>query len=333
MRATSLAAAALAVAAFLPGARPAIAADGFDLVALGALGGIEDGNLSAWLIHPHGDARAVTCDAGTLVNGLRVADEKGAFADVTVPADSALSRVGYVLTATIKGYLISHAHLDHVAGLVIASPDDGKKPIYALPSVSADLVESYFNWKAWPNFTDRGKAPQLKKYALEDLKPGVATPLKDTAMSVTAFPLSHGGIESTAFLLDSDGESILCFGDTGPDAVEKGTRLHDVWAAVAERVKQKRLKAIVIESSYTSDRPDKLLFGHLTPRWLLEELRQLDTLAGGKALQDLPVVVSHIKYSLTREQPQKQMLQELEAGNDLGVRFVVPEQGSRWHFR
>ena len=333
MRATSLAAAALAVAAFLPGAPPAIAADGFDLVALGALGGIEDGNLSAWLIHPHGDARAVTCDAGTLVNGLRVADEKGAFADVTVPANSALSRVGYVLTATIKGYLISHAHLDHVAGLVIASPDDGKKPIYALPSVSADLVESYFNWKAWPNFTDRGKAPQLKKYALEDLKPGVATPLKDTAMSVTAFPLSHGGIESTAFLLDSDGESILCFGDTGPDAVEKGTRLHDVWAAVAERVKQKRLKAIVIESSYTSDRPDKLLFGHLTPRWLLEELRQLDTLAGGKALQDLPVVVSHIKYSLTREQPQKQMLQELEAGNDLGVRFVVPEQGSRWHFR
>ena len=114
--------------------------------------------------------------------------------------------------------------------------------------------------------------------------------------------------------------------------MEKGTRLRDVWTAVAGRVKQKRLKAIVIESSYTSDRPDKLLFGHLTPRWLLEELRQLDTLAGGKALRDLPVVVSHIKYSLTREQPQKQMLQELEAGNDLGVRFVIPEQGRSWHF-
>ena len=45
------------------------------------------------------------------------------------------------------------------------------------------------------------------------------------------------------------------------------------------------------------------------------------------------MVVSHIKYSLTKEQPQKQMLQELEAGNDLGVRFVIPEQGSRWHFK
>lgn len=333
MKSARLAVSILAVAAFLPAANRAMAADGFDLVALGALGGIEDGNLSAWLIHPHGDSRAVTCDAGTLVNGLRVAEEKGAFAGVAVPADSALSRVGYVLATTIKGYLISHAHLDHVAGLVIASPDDGKKPIYALPSVGADLVETYFNWKAWPNFTDRGKPPQLKKYVLEDLKPGVATPLKDTAMSVTAFPLSHGGMESTAFLLESDGDGILCFGDTGPDTVEKGTHLHDVWTAVADRVRQKRLKAIVIESSYTSDRPDKLLFGHLTPRWVLEALRDLDRQAGGKALKDLPVVVSHIKYSLTREQPQKQMLQELQAGNDLGVRFVIPEQGSRWHFK
>ena len=333
MRSASLAVAVLAMAAFQPAARQAIAADGFDLVVLGALGGIEDGNLSASLVHPHGDDRAVTCDAGTLVNGLRAAEEKGAFAGITVPADADQSRVGYVLTAKIKGYLISHSHLDHVAGLVIASPDDSKKPIYALPSVGANLVETYFNWLAWPNFTDRGKAPQLKKYALSDLTPGVATPLADTAMTVTAFPLSHGGMESTAFLLESDGEGILCFGDTGPDAVEKGTRLHDVWAAVAGRVREKRLKAIVIESSYTSDRPDNLLFGHLTPRWLLASLRELDRQAGGNALRGLPVVVSHIKYSLTKEQPQKQMLQELEAGNDLGVRFLIPEQGSRWHFK
>ncbi|WP_421994335.1 MBL fold metallo-hydrolase [Reyranella sp.] len=326
--------AALALAAILPAAAsPAAAGDGFDIVALGALGGIEDGNLSAWMIHPHGDSRAVACEAGTLVNGLRVAEAKGSLDGIAVPADSPLSRVGYVLTDRIKGYLISHAHLDHVAGLVIASPDDGRKPIYVLPSVGADLVETYFNWRAWPNFTDRGKAPQLKKYTIAELKPGEAVPVGDTAMTVTGFPLSHGGVESTAFLVESDGDAVLCFGDTGPDAVEKGTRLHDIWTAVAERVKQKRLKAIVIESSYTSDRPDNLLFGHLTPRWVLDALRELDRQAGGKALEGLPVIVSHIKYALTREQPQARMLKELEAGNDLGVRFIVPEQGMRWHFR
>ena len=41
-------------------------------------------------------------------------------------------------------------------------------------------------------------------------------------MSVTAFPLSHGGMESTAFLLESDGDGILCFGDTGPDRGREG---------------------------------------------------------------------------------------------------------------
>src|SRR5579872_5866581 len=88
-------------AALLPSAR-ALAAGGFDIVVLGALGGIQDGNLSACLIHPHDDDRAVALDAGTLVNGLRAADEQGALDEVKVPADSALSRTGYVLTDRIK---------------------------------------------------------------------------------------------------------------------------------------------------------------------------------------------------------------------------------------
>ena len=110
----------------IPGGRLAVvsmtsfanAGPGFDVVTLGARGGIEDGNLSAFMIAPAGDGRAVTCDAGSLVNGLRVADEKGVFDGVAVPADSPFTRVGYVLTEQIKGYLISHAHLDHIAGLV-----------------------------------------------------------------------------------------------------------------------------------------------------------------------------------------------------------------------
>lgn len=322
----------LAALTLLLAAPVARAADGFDVIALGALGGIQDGNLSAWLIHPHGDSRGVTCDAGSLVNGLRVAEEKGAFATLPVPPGSGMGRVGYMLTDRIKGYLVSHAHLDHVAGLLVASPDDSKKPVYALASVNAALVDTYFNWQAWPNFSDRGKAPQLKKYALEDLKPAVATSLKDTAMSATAFPLSHGGVESTAFLIESGSDALLCFGDTGPDAVEKvdenegnmGGGRGPGPAAAAEG----DCDRIVLHQR----RPDNLLFGHLTPKWVLEGLRELDREAGGNALKGLPVIISHIKYSLTGEQPQAQMLRELEAGNDLGVRFVIPVQGERWHF-
>ena len=325
-------AAALAVGLSITGS--ARSADGFEVVALGALGGIQDGNLSAWLVHPHDDTRAVTFDAGTLVNGLRVAEEKGSLDYLKLPPDSPLGRPGTVLTDRIKGYLVSHAHLDHVAGLVIASPDDSKKPIYVLPSVGAALVETYFNWTAWPNFTDKGKAPQLKKYPIVELAPGTAVPMQDTKMTVTAFPLAHGGVESTAFLVECDGDAILYFGDTGPDPVEKTTRMHDVWKAVADKAKQRKLKAILIESSYTSDRPDAQLFGHLTPKWIMQSLHELDALAGGNnVLKDLPVVITHIKYALGREQPQAKMRDELTAANDLGVRFLIPQQGMRWHFR
>jgi 3',5'-cyclic-nucleotide phosphodiesterase len=311
----------------------ALSGPGFDVIVLGALGGIQDGNLSSYLVRPHGDRNAIACDAGSLVNGLKVAHDKGVFRDVKVPGDSTDNVIGHVLKNDIKGYLISHAHLDHVQGLVIASPDDSNKTIYSLPSVSAEIEQNYFNWKAWPNMLDRGQQPQLKKYHLEDLKPGEAREITGTGMTVTAFPLNHGGAESTAFLIESGDDAILCFGDTGPDEIQKASNMQNIWKAVADKVRQQKLKAIILETSYTSDRPDHLLFGHLTPKWVHKTLHVLDQEAGGNALKGLPVVVSHIKYSLTDEQPQVAIRQELEAGNDLEVQFVIPEQGALYHFQ
>lgn len=311
----------------------AAAGEGFDIIAIGARGGIEDGNLSAWMIAPRGDPRAVMCDVGALVNGLRVADEKGAFDGVEVPADSDYTRVGHVLTRQIKGYLISHAHTDHIAGLIAASPDDSNKPIYALPSVTKNIEQTYFNWVAWPNFGNRGKEPQLKKYDYRDLPAGDKMEIADTGMSVTAFPLSHGGVESTAFLIESGDDAVLCFGDTGPDEVEKSTRIADVWTAVADKLRDKQLKAIILEVSYTNAQPDNLLFGHLTPAWMMKSLKALEEKAGAGSLKDLPVIVSHVKYSLKKGvSPQEAILGELREGNDPGVNFIMPEQGMKWQF-
>ena len=171
------------------------------------------------------------------------------------------------------------------------------------------------------------------KYRLTDLVPGQPMPIKDSALTVNAYPMSHAGVESTAFLVDHADGAILCVGDTGPDEVEKSDRLQALWAAVADRARQRRLKAIIIEVSYTNDRPDRLLYGHLTPNWLLKQLRQLADRAGPDALKGLPVVISHIKYSLLNEEPpQAQIQRELEAGNDLGVRFIIPRQGARFGF-
>lgn len=296
---------------------------GFDVTAIGVRGGLDDGNLSAWMIAPQGQSKAVMCDAGSLVNGIDVARRRGTLKR---------SRET-ILHEDIAGYLISHPHLDHVAGMLIASPEDSAKPVYALPSVGSVLLDSYFNGKAWANFTDRGQAP-IGKYRLVDLVPRKTMPLADTAMQVTAYPLAHGGMESTAFLVESGQDAILCLGDTGADAVEGQPRLAELWRAVGPLIAARRLKAIIIEVSYPSERPRNLLFGHLTPALLFDELAQLEIAAGGKgSLKGLPIVVSHIKPAASADDPRVLIARQLSAANRLGVNLVIPSQGQRWTFR
>ncbi len=71
------------------------------------------------------------------------------------------------------------------------------------------------------------------------------------------------------------------------------------------------------------------MFGHLTPRHILAELGQLAALAGEDTLKDMPVIISHVKYSLkTGVLPQQQVLDELQSMDTLGLRFIMPQQGA-----
>lgn len=323
MAATGLSVSAAAVAA------PRSTADSaaFDIVPLGVEGGVVEGSTSAWFIARHGHEQGLACDAGTLVPGIRMAIAKGGFPKGTRPSD--------VLHRRIGAYLITHPHLDHVAGLVMVSPDDRAKPIFALPEVNAALAANYFNWSAWPNMGDRGKPPLLARYRYRDLAPSVdAVPVEDTGLSVTAFPLSHGGALSTAFLVRAGDDALLCMGDTGPDAVEHSTRLDSLWQAVAPLVRAGRLRAIIVETSYPDPRRDEELFGHLTPRWLHRELGRLAELAGGAGkLTDLPVVIGHIKPSVDGgPETVATIARQLSEGEGPPVRYVIAEQGLRLEF-
>ena len=157
-------------------------------------------------------------------------------------------------------------------------------------------------------------------------------------MVVTPYELSHSGeYLSTAFLVESDGAYMLYFGDVGPDAVEKSDRMQQVWTVVAPLVREKTLHGIFLEVSFPNDHPDNLLFGHLTPKWMMEELRTLARLVNPDqpetALQGLKVVVTHIKPTLNRDDaPEQTIMNELSELNDLGVEFILPESGKRLVF-
>jgi 3',5'-cyclic-nucleotide phosphodiesterase len=305
-------------------------APAFELIVLGDKGGIQDGNLSAFLLRAIKEPNYISLDAGTLVNGINIAQQHNAFDDLTLIQDPKWSITGNILRQHIKAYLISHGHLDHVAGLLIASPEDSAKPIYALPSVNQTLIDTYFNWKAWANFTNRGISPRLNQYKLVDLIPKQRQAIINTSLKVTAFSLSHP-LESTAFVIEKDQDLFVYLGDTGPDQVEKQGKLRVLWQHLAQQLKNKHLRALVIEVSFTNQQPDNLLFGHLTPKWLMQELTQFHMLIDDKSkIKDLQVIISHIKYTMKNgRDPREKIKQQLEQENILNFNFVFTKQGQK----
>jgi 3',5'-cyclic-nucleotide phosphodiesterase len=305
----------------------------FELVALGVHGGLSDGNLSAYLVRVPGQPHYLALDAGSVLPGIAAAQAQGAFADIQPPAGDPLTPSGYVLRQAIGAYFISHAHLDHVQGLLIAATDDvGPKPIYGLSSTLDVLSADYFNWQAWPNFADRGAAPALGRYRLTAEPVGQRFAVADTGLEGALYPLTHDRVSSSMILLRHEDAYLAYFGDTGADAVQHSALLGQAWQALAPLLRRHALRGIVIECSYPDDVPDTQLFGHLTPTWLLRELHRLAQAAGGpENLRGLPVLVTHIKPSLLAgRDPAALIAAQLTAGNDLGVRFVFPRQGQRF---
>ncbi|MCW5872698.1 MAG: 3',5'-cyclic-nucleotide phosphodiesterase, partial [Candidatus Eremiobacteraeota bacterium] len=173
----------------------------FQVVVLGCEGGLAEGNLSCYLLTRPGSGAYVALDAGTVLGGLRQAVARGSLNDCKPARGSNQSHEGWVLREGIKAYLVSHAHIDHVSGLVIDSTDDKPKPLLGLNPTIDDLRDHLFNWKTWPNFGSEGERP-LHQYHYQRLAEGESRAIESTDFQVQAFTLSHSNhYPSSAFLI------------------------------------------------------------------------------------------------------------------------------------
>lgn len=298
----------------------ASAQNSFKIVPLGVLGGGDESNLSAYLIAPKNQTTYISLDAGTLKAGINTAIQNKTFK----------ANAEKILQDSIKGYLISHGHLDHLAGLILNSPDDSPKPIYAMPYVIDVLKKHYFSWESWANFANEGEKPALGKYQYVALKSNQEEKLKATEMYVTAFPLSHvSPYESTAFLIRHQQNYLLYMGDTGADGVEKSQKLDSLWKFIAPLIQSKALKGIFIETSFPNAQADKSLFGHLNPRLLMQEMEHLSLYTGKAVLANFNLVITHIKPAGNHTQEIKN---EISKANTLKLKLVYPQQGKALFF-
>lgn len=149
----------------------------FKIIPLGVKGGADESNLSSYLVAPIGSDQHICLDAGTLYAGIQK----------TIATGVLKGNATYILRNNVKAYLISHPHLDHVAGLIINSPDDTSKNIYALPFCIDVLKNNYFTWKSWANFANEGDKPTLNKYTYIALDTAKETPIENTRMYVRPF--------------------------------------------------------------------------------------------------------------------------------------------------
>ena len=290
--------------------------NGFKVIPLGVKGGLDESNLSAYLVAANGSDQYICLDAGTIYKGLELAAAKRLFKS---------SNPSTIQQNNINSYFISHAHLDHTAGLIMNSPNDNAKNIYGLASVLDVFKKNYFTWSAWANFGNEGEAPILKKYTYQNLVPNKEIAVDNTGLFVTPFVLSHvKPYESTAFLVRNQNSYLLYLGDTGADKVEQSEQLAALWKAIVPLVINNQLKGIFIEVSFDNSVSEKSLFGHLTPNLLMEEMTKLNQLSNG-LLKSTPLYVTHIKPC---DGCETKIKSEIKAANQIGLKISYPLQAT-----
>ena len=209
----------------------------------------------------------------------------------------------------IEHALISHSHLDHIAGLAFLTETlalcDAPKPltISSLEPVVKALRSTVFNDTLWPDFSQL-PAPGNPIVKYRAMVEEVEQPVGD--LWVTAVGVNHT-VPCSGFIVHDGTSGIVYSGDTGPtDAL---------WKAAA---RLKSLRAVIIECAF----PNRLgqladLARHMTPALIQRELDKLPV--------DAPVLVYHVK-------PQFQDEIGDELGQIAGHRIMFLEQDKNYLF-
>lgn len=295
----------------------------FKLIVLGCDGGPLENDLSCYLLAPHNSTDFITIDAGTLLTGIEAAYKQGLFEGISLE-DPILSPVGTFFHKHIKGYLLTHVHLDHLVSLIVNSQVDCFKPILALDPTIDALRDHLFNGIIWPKYGNEGEGAE-NRYNYVRLKEGKIMEIPSTALSVEAFSLNHGRrTPSTAFLFSHRENYFLHIGDTASDFIREKKRLEPLWKRIAPLIREQRLCTILIECSVPNSHGKNV---HLNPELLMQEMHRLAEIAQ-TSLKDFQIIVTHRKQSLEKNIDPKALIEEqLARANDLGLSFIFPSKG------
>ena len=225
---------------------------------LGAFGGEGLGHRpSAFLINDR-----TLLDAGTVTGALSVSEQ-----------------------LSIENALISHSHLDHIAGLVYLTETLGfcetgaAVTVMSIDPVVSALRSAVFNNILWPDFTKipHADVPVVKYRTLaEDVEQRVG------GLWVTPISVSHT-VPTAGFVVHDGSTGLIYSGDTGPTSA--------LWQAARGL---QGIRAVLLECAFPSRLgPLAEIAKHMTPSLIRRELDKLPP--------DVPVWIFHVKPQFHEE--------------------------------
>lgn len=178
----------------------------------------------------------------------------------------------------IRDIVLTHAHLDHIAGLPLFIDDlfatlNRPVRIHASASVVEVLERDVFNWSVYPRFSElsneNGAVMEYRPFCREK-------PFNVSHLKIRAIEVNHK-VPSTGFIISDEKTSIALSGDTA--------EMTGFWEEVNGT---ENISAVLLECAF----PDELealanLSHHLTPSRVAAEL--------SKCRVDCPVYIVNLK--------------------------------------
>ncbi len=209
---------------------------------------------------------------------------------------------------TLRNVVLTHAHLDHIAGLPLYIDDlfatiDEPIKIYGTLEMIETLREHIFNWKVYPDFeeleNDYGRVLEFCQFEAN-------REFKIDQLSLMPIQVNHK-VDAVGFVISDAKSTVAISGDTAST--------NDFWEVINE---QDQLDAILIECAF----PDSLgdlaaLSHHLTPKGLVSELAKVQV--------DSSIYIINIKPAY-----YEKVVEEIGAINDSRIKIL--EIGREYNF-
>ena len=228
---------------------------------------------------------------------------------VSIDAGSLAMAISDNQREQIRDIILTHAHLDHIAGLPLFIDDlfaNLSEPIriHATAEVIEILERDVFNWSVYPRFSElkneNGAVVEYKTFQTGDK-------FLVKHLTIESIPVNHK-VPTVGFVISDGKTSIALSGDTA--------RMNEFWQKVNA---EKLLNAILVECAFPNELAGLAeVSHHLTPEILRSELKKFSQ-------KDCPVYVLNIKPAY-REKVVSQ-LQNLQITN-----LRILEVGKNYEF-